>query len=112
MAELLCSRYIPAETVVLKREGKTQADYLKQGYEVKELSCNMYVLTKPPKLEMVFREGERDFVFDMIDEARKYFSKLCIGNEISDTTVYTFVLLIANGKIKVTILPDGSYTLK
>lgn len=112
MAELLCSKYIPVETVVVKPKGKTKADYLKQGCEVKELCCGMYLLTKAPKLEMFFREGERDFVFDMIDEARKYFSRLCIGNEISDTTVHAFVLLIANGKIKVTIFPDGTYVLE
>ena len=112
MAELLCSKYVPVENLVVSRNGKTKADYLKQGYEVEELSCGMYSITKGPKLRMVFREGERDFVFDMIDEARKYFWRLCNGNEISDTTVLAFVLLIANEKIKVTILPDGSYTLE
>ena len=111
MAELLCSRYIPIEEVVIRGKGKTMDDFEKEGYEVAALGCfhrDLYRLTKPPMLEMVFREGERDYVFNMIKEACNFFKK----DRISNTEANQFAVLIAYGEIKVTILPNGSYTLK
>ena len=112
MAELLCCKYIPSETIVTKRNGKFEAEYQKEGYSVKEVSKDLYLLTKGPKLEMVFREGDRDFVFDMIDDARRYYAKICKGNEISTTTVYAFMMSIIKGKIKVSIASDGTYVIE
>lgn len=110
MAELLCSRYIPIEEVIVKGQGKTIEDFKKEGYEVAVQGCynDIYKLSKPPMLEMVFREGERDYVFNMIKEACSFFKK----DTISKMLANQFAILLAYGEIKVTILPDGSYTLK
>lgn len=107
MAELLCSRFVQTETLVVRKKDRSSKQNI--GYNVKDTSDNCYLLTrKLPLLEMVFREGERDFIFNMIDAACSYYGKNTISNE--DATDYA--LKIASGEIKVTILPDGSYTLK
>lgn len=115
MAQLLYSKYIPRETVVLRWDSGSTKDFLDLKYEFKELTGGYYQFTKPPMLEMVFREGERDFVFsNMLEEVHKYrYSKKRENkDEIPELTVENFVALIASGEIKITILPDGSYTLK
>lgn len=109
MAELLCSRYIPIEEVIVRSQGKSEDDFKKEGYDIVVKGCkDTYKLVKPPVLEMVFKEGERDYVLNMIKEAHSFFKK----DTISKDDVSKFALLIAYGEIKVTILPDGSYTLK
>lgn len=110
MSELLCSKYIPFESLVVKRYSEDFDDYRKKGYDIRKYYSkkNLYLITKPPMLEMVFREGDRDFVFNMINEAYSFFKT----NKISNSDASRFAFLIASGEIKVTILPDGSYTLK
>ncbi len=112
MAELLCSRYVPIEKVIVRSQGKNIADFKKEGYDVvlegSGAYRDIYKLSKPPMLEMVFREGERDYVFNMIKEAQSFFKK----DTISEMMANQFTMLIVYGEIKVTILPDNSYTLK
>lgn len=108
MAELLCSRYIPIEMIVVKGKERTFKDFLKEGYSVKKCGNGIYQLTKPPILEMVFQEGERDYIFDMLDEAYRYYGK----STISSLDASRFALLLANKEIKISIFPDGTYTLK
>lgn len=111
MAELLYSRYIPIQKVIVKDKEKTVDDFKKEGYDIVlrgAVNDYIYKLSKPPILEMVFRQGERDYVFDMIKEARRFFNK----DNISVAEADKFAILIAYGDIKVTILPDGTYTLK
>ena len=115
MAQLLYSSYTPRETFVCRWDSHSAKDFLGLKYEFKELTGNYYQFIKPPTLEMVFQEGERDFVFpNMLDEVHKYrySRKRENEDEIQDITVENFVALIASGEIKVIILPDGSYTLK
>lgn len=111
MAQFICSRYIPTEELIVTGQDINSEDFLKEGYKVSYVSTRgkkFYELVKPPVLEMVFREGERDYVFNMIKEARSFFGK----DTISNTEANQFAVLIVYGEIKVTILPDGSYTLK
>lgn len=110
MAKFLCSRYIPIEEVLIRTQGKTIEDFEREGYEVAVQGCrnDIYKLIKPPMLEMVFREGEKDYVFNMIEEAKSFLKKDTLSNMLANQ----FAALIAYGEIKVTILPDGSYTLK
>lgn len=116
MAQLLHSKYTPGETVVTRRNSNSAKDFLNLKYEFKEISGGYYKFTKPAVLEMVFQENDEDFVFcNMLDAMSKYIYSKRRANEeekIYDLTVEKFVEFIASGKIKVTILPNGSYTLE
>ena len=111
MAELLCSKYIPAQTMIVKRDGKTKGDYVKLGYGVENLPGGFYYVIKPPVLEMVFREREQDYVFDMMDELCKHYG-ITRGEATRAILARMFALKIVTGKIKVTIFQDGTYALE
>lgn len=113
MVQLLYSRYVPIETAVVSRkDGKTKEEYEILGYKVKELPGDFYNLTKQPKLEMVFRDGKKDYVFDMYDEFEKYYKLYNIENVALTTHLAgVFVHRIAIGKTQISISSDETYTL-
>lgn len=111
MTKLVSCKYIPKEILYILKNERNIEEYERKGYTVLNISTNLYSVTKPPKLEMIFQEGDEDFIFDMADEVKKYFKGLCKENEISDTKVDTFVSLITKGKIKISISSNGTYTL-
>ena len=87
MAELLYSRYIPKE-ISLKR-----------------VSDDFYLLEKPQQLEMVFREGEEDYVFQMMDQACNYYGK----KRISDAEVMEYVMKITSKELLVSVFHNEIY---
>lgn len=114
MARLVYSKYVPKEILYVRRRGEVKENYLRLGCGVEIVSDKYFKVTRPPVLEMVFQEGERDYVvFNMIDEAQKRFCGLFEEQtQISDASVEGFVSLIAKGEIKVHISPDGTYEIE
>ena len=113
MAILVYSKYIPKEILHVRRRKGVKENYLRLKCGVEVVSDDYYKVIRPPMLEMVFREGERDYVFNMIDEAQKRFCGLFEEQkQISDASVQGFVSLIVKGEIKVHIYPDGTYKIE
>ena len=109
MAELLYGRYVPVEVVVVKKDETKYRNFIREGYIVQDVCpYNLYLLTKPAKLELIFRKGEADFIFNMIEDAYRYYGK----QKISEEEAWKYIVQLASGKIKISILPNGSYTLK
>ena len=95
-AKLLTSRYIPKETLLV-RKSDIPPD---KKYKVEVVSDEFYLLTrKDAVLEMVFREDENDYVFDMIWEASQYYGKVTI----SEHEAREFAIKVATGKIKYSV---------
>ena len=94
-AKLLTSRYVPKETLLV-RKSDIPPD---RKYKVEEISEGFYLLTRDAMLEMVFREDERDYVFNMMEEASQYYEK----NTISEEEAITFALKVATGEIKYSV---------
>ena len=113
MAELLCSKYIPREVIVTRCDSDSAKVYLSLKYEFKELANGYYQFEKPAVLEMVFREGEKDFVFsDMLNARSQYIDRWRKAEgRLYYISEEKFVEFIVKGIIRVTILPDGSYTV-
>ena len=113
MAELVYSSFTPVQTAVITRkDSKTKEEYETLGYKVEEMANNFYYLSKPPKLEMVFREGDTDYVFDMYDKFVQYYNNWDMNNlKYAIHLVKVFTYRITIGKIKVSISSDGSCTL-
>ena len=112
MPELLSCKYIQSETIVVRKDSETAKNFLSLNYEFKELTDNYYQFTKPAVLELVFRDGERDFIVNDALEQLKTITPTCKykKDEFFNVLVETFIRLIILGKIKVTILPGGSCT--
>ena len=112
-AELIYSSFTPIQTAVIsQKESKTKEKYESLGYKVEELANNLYYLVKPPKLEMVFRDGDTDYVFDMYDEFVQYYNNWDMNNlKYVMHLAQVFAYRITIGKMKVLISPDGTYTL-
>ena len=70
-AQLLNSRYIPKETLLVRKNG-TPPD---KKYKVEDVSEEFYLLTMDAMFEMIFREDERDYVFNMMEEVSQYYEK-------------------------------------
>ena len=114
MAQLISSKYIQSETIVVRKDSETAKEFLSLNYEFKELSDSYYQFTMPSTLEMVFREGERDFILTkLLNEIKTIFPN-CKDekDEFFNILVENFIKLIVSGKIEVTISSDGSYTFK
>lgn len=112
-AELIYSSFTPIQTVVISRkDSKVKEEYENLGYNIEEMSNDFYYFSKPPKLEMVFRDGDKDYVFDMHDEFVKYYNAWDINNlKYFIHLVKEFTYKIIIGKLRVSISSDGSYTL-
>lgn len=108
MAEFIYGRYIPTEAKVVKKENRNIENYKLSGYKVEKIPYDLYLITKPPILEVIFREGERDFIYNMIDDACQYYMK----KRISKKDACNFVLKIVSGEIRISISSDGTYTLE
>ena len=95
-AKLLTSRYVPRETLIVRKSGLPPDN----RYKVEDISEEFYLLTKRDAvLEMVFREDERDYVFDMIWEASQHYGKVTI----SEGEAKEFAIKVATGKIKYSV---------
>lgn len=110
MAKLLYCKYVPKEVNLVRRYSNVRENHLKLGNEVQEFLDDFYRIIKPPMLEMIFQEGESDYIFDMIHEVKKYFG-INEEDEITEAEVESFVKLIANGEIKVNVFRNKTYTL-
>lgn len=107
MAELLSCTYIPVEVHVCKSINRNIEDYESKGCKVEKLSEDLFAIKNPPKLELIFRNDERDYVLSMIDDVRHYTGK----ETISEEDAYDFVSKIISGEIRVSISTDGNYTI-
>ena len=95
-ADLLTSRYVPTETLFVRRSG-IQPD---KKYNIEDVSEEFYLLTrKDAVFEMVFREDEEDYVFDMTREASQYYGK----STISEQEAKDFAIKVATGEIKYSV---------
>lgn len=95
-AKLLTSRYVPKETLLVRKSGIPPD----KKYKVEVVSDEFYLLTrKDAVLEMVFREDEMDYVFDMMREASQYYEK----STISEQDAKDFAIKVATGEIKYSV---------
>lgn len=107
MAKLLSCTYIPIEVHIIKNIDRNIEDYESKGENVKKLSKDLYAMKKTPKLELIFRNDERDFVFNMYNDVCHYTGK----KTISEEDAYDFVSKIISGEISISISSDGNYTI-
>ena len=99
-AKLLTSRYVPKETLLV-RKSSTPPD---KRYKAEVVSNEFYLLTRREAVfEMVFREDENDYVFDMMREASQYYGK----STISEHDAKEFAIKIATGEIQYTVSEEG-----
>ena len=112
MDELLSSKYIQSESIVIRKDSENAKNFLSLNYEFKELTDNYYQFTKPAVLELVFRDVERDFIVNDVLEQLKTIYPTCKyeKDKFFNVLVETFIELIVSGKIKITIFQDGSCT--
>ena len=113
-AELIYSSFTPIQIAVIRqKDAKRKEEYEALGYNVEELSNELYHLVKPPKLEMVFRMADQDYIFDMYDTFSKYYALPDMNNfKMATHLAKVFAYRITIGKLVVSISSDGtSYTL-
>lgn len=101
MLELIHNRFTPTEMSVQKLD-ESQLESHKDS-DVEKICGDYYLIKKRPKLEMIFREGDNDYLVEMTDYAKKYYNK----DILSEKEVCDFVLKVISGKIKISISPNG-----
>lgn len=104
--ELLSCKYIPTEIHIVKKESRNIDDYKSKGCKVEKLCDDWYAIKNPPKLELVFRNEEKDIILYMLDDVRRYTGK----KKVSQKDINEFVSKIISEEISIEFQSDN-YTV-